>query len=282
MTVQLLIGEVAKLLGVTTKTIRYYEGIGLLHKPGRTETGYRLYDAQDLLQLYRIKHLQELGLSLERIRFLLQGPERARSAQEILRTLEAEVTAQITALEARREQIRELLAQAPLDLLAQSQEAPTTLKLLQEYLGQQAAVDTATTNVEQLWVQLDAFLWNHAEYQQQQRELIQYMVEHPEERVQIASLITRVTALAGAPAEAKGVEVLADEIIQLRAQNALLATMMSFLDQWERPSAEILGQILTGAAELSPAQRRLFDLVAKRLARETNEVASPSSMRIPQ
>jgi DNA-binding transcriptional MerR regulator len=151
----LLIGEVARLLGITTKTIRYYEGIGLLDKPGRTESGYRLYDAQDLLRLYRIKQLQELGLSLERIRILLQEPERARSAQDILRTLEEEITTQITALEERREQIRSLLAQEPVDLLQQPQDTPPTLKLLQEYLGDQVAFDAASaTEAGQLWTQL--------------------------------------------------------------------------------------------------------------------------------
>ena len=47
----LQIGEVAKLIGVSPKTIRYYHEIGLLAEPKRTEGGYRLYMAQDLLRL---------------------------------------------------------------------------------------------------------------------------------------------------------------------------------------------------------------------------------------
>ena len=169
MTVQLFIGQVAELLGVTTKTIRYYEGIGLLGKAERTESGYRLYDAQDLLRLFRIRQLQDLGLSLERIRILVQESDRPRVAQDILHTLEAEITDQIAELEERRARVRELLAQAPTDLLAQSQGLPPTLKLLQEYLGGQVEFTASGAGyADQLWAQLDVFLWQHAEYRQQQ------------------------------------------------------------------------------------------------------------------
>lgn len=276
MRVQLLIGEVAKLLGVSTKTIRYYESIGLLDEPGRTEAGYRLYDAHDLLRLHRIKQLQDLGLSLERIRILLQEPERAHSAEDILRTLEEEITAQITALEERREQIRGLLAQAPVDLLKQPQEAPPTLKLLQEYLGEEVAVDAApTTDAGQLWTQLDVLLWNHAEYRQQQRELVEYMATHPEARQQVSYVITRIAQLAEPSAEAEDVTELADEIIQLRAQNPILAQMMPFPDRLDPASVEMLGQILTGVSELSPAQHRLFELVGERLAQSAGRPPAP-------
>jgi len=43
MKTQLHIGEVAKLLGITPKTIRHYHKVGLLTEPQRTESGYRLY-----------------------------------------------------------------------------------------------------------------------------------------------------------------------------------------------------------------------------------------------
>ena len=130
MPVRLLIGEIAELLGITTKTIRHYEKIGLLNEAERTFSGYRLYDAQDLLRLYRIKQLQELGLSLDRIRIFLNEPEQAQSAEDILRSLEVEITAQIAELEARRKQIQDLLTQAPVDILKQPQEVPPSIKLL--------------------------------------------------------------------------------------------------------------------------------------------------------
>ncbi len=47
----LKIGELAKRSGATTKTIRYYELLGLLHEPERTDSGYRLYAEQDVERL---------------------------------------------------------------------------------------------------------------------------------------------------------------------------------------------------------------------------------------
>ena len=56
---QLHIGEVAALVGVSPKTIRYYHEVGLLAEPARTEAGYRLYTAQDLLRLQRNEFFKE-------------------------------------------------------------------------------------------------------------------------------------------------------------------------------------------------------------------------------
>ena len=64
----LKIGEVAKQTGVTTKTIRYYELMGLLRAPQRSHSGYRLYDQQDVDRLAFIKRAKNLGFSLEDIR----------------------------------------------------------------------------------------------------------------------------------------------------------------------------------------------------------------------
>ena len=58
---RLRIGEVAGLVGVTTKTVRHYEKFGLLQRPERSESGYRLYTADDLLEVYRSKRLRSLG-----------------------------------------------------------------------------------------------------------------------------------------------------------------------------------------------------------------------------
>jgi DNA-binding transcriptional MerR regulator len=55
---QFHIGEVAALVGVSPKTIRYYHEVGLLAEPPRTGAGYRLYTAQDLLRLQRIRRLR--------------------------------------------------------------------------------------------------------------------------------------------------------------------------------------------------------------------------------
>lgn len=66
-----LIGSVAKASGLPIKTIRYYEELGLLPTIGRTEGGYRLFDADVFTRLHFIKRAQRLGLSLAEIKELL-------------------------------------------------------------------------------------------------------------------------------------------------------------------------------------------------------------------
>ncbi|BAZ48411.1 MerR family transcriptional regulator [Nostoc sp. NIES-4103] len=67
-----LIGTVAKESGVPIKTIRYYEELGLVKSLGRTEGGFRLFDADVLTRLHFIKRAQSLGLSLAEIKEFLQ------------------------------------------------------------------------------------------------------------------------------------------------------------------------------------------------------------------
>jgi DNA-binding transcriptional MerR regulator len=58
----LKVGTVARCAGVTIRTLRYYEEIGLLSPSGRTEGGHRLYERPDLMRLQQIKSLQTVGL----------------------------------------------------------------------------------------------------------------------------------------------------------------------------------------------------------------------------
>ena len=62
------IGDVAKRLELNAKTIRYYEEMGLLSEPERTESGYRLYSEADVERLRFIKGAKALGLSLAEIK----------------------------------------------------------------------------------------------------------------------------------------------------------------------------------------------------------------------
>ena len=92
------------------------------------------------------------------------------------------------------------------------------------------------------------------------------MVEHPETRAQITTLIARVAALAEASPTTEDVEELADMIIWLQVHNPILASILPTNRQPEQPNVELLAQFLIGTAEPAPAQRRLFQLVAQRLA----------------
>ncbi len=81
------IGELSRLSGVKTETIRYYEQIRMLAPPPRTAGGRRVYGSTDLRILVFIRRSRELGFSLDEIRALLRlgGPEKAscREVREI-------------------------------------------------------------------------------------------------------------------------------------------------------------------------------------------------------
>lgn len=69
----LQIGEVAEAVGLSLRTVRYYEEVGVLAAPARTGGGFRLYGAEHLDQLRLIKQMKPLGFSLEQMRELLQA-----------------------------------------------------------------------------------------------------------------------------------------------------------------------------------------------------------------
>ena len=67
----LTIGELAGELQLNPKTIRYYEDVGLIPEPRRSESGYRLYSRYELERLRLIKRAKLLGLSLAEIKELV-------------------------------------------------------------------------------------------------------------------------------------------------------------------------------------------------------------------
>ncbi|GIP50038.1 Nodulation protein NolA [compost metagenome] len=69
------VGDLAKLTGLTVRTLRFYDQIGLLSPLAATESGHRLYDDEDLSRLFRIVSLKELGLSLDEVKAALTGRE---------------------------------------------------------------------------------------------------------------------------------------------------------------------------------------------------------------
>ena len=65
------IGQLSEQTECKIETIRYYEKIGLLPEPGRSEGGYRIYDQDHLKQLSFIRRSRELGFTIDEIRALL-------------------------------------------------------------------------------------------------------------------------------------------------------------------------------------------------------------------
>ncbi len=69
------IGQLAKLAGVTTRTLRYYDQIGLLKAAQTSVSGYRLYGREQVDTLQQILFYRALGVGPEEIRLIMQAPE---------------------------------------------------------------------------------------------------------------------------------------------------------------------------------------------------------------
>ncbi len=85
------IGEVAHLLGTTTRTLRFYEEEGLI-RSHRTSGGTRLYSAADIARLRVILQFVQLGISIDNIKKLttarLESATGAQSSQQVIALLE--------------------------------------------------------------------------------------------------------------------------------------------------------------------------------------------------
>ena len=103
--------EIAKLAGVSVRTLRHYHAIDLLPEPPRGENGYRDYGAGDLVRLLRIKRLSSLGFSLSRISEVLDETDAhlaeaaGPNADEALDELDRELALQIERLQEQRRTI---------------------------------------------------------------------------------------------------------------------------------------------------------------------------------
>jgi DNA-binding transcriptional MerR regulator len=104
------IEQVAARTGLTKRTLRYYEEIGLLAPPTRTEGGYRLYSEADVQHLQRIKRLRDLlGFSLAEIREIAQAEEQ-REQVKAAYAAETDPRTRIAWLERAQELTRQQLA----------------------------------------------------------------------------------------------------------------------------------------------------------------------------
>lgn len=111
----LKIGEVASLSGISVKTIRYYEEIGLLTpETTRSASGYRLFNPTALNRLAFIKRAQSLGLSLREIQDILKvhdsGQLPCETVKEHLLLKVRDITQQIESLEILKSELLGILS----------------------------------------------------------------------------------------------------------------------------------------------------------------------------
>lgn len=110
------IGEVASLSGLSDKTIRYYEDIGVLDPPARTPSGYRNYTPEATDRLAFIRSAQAVGLTLGEIRGILALRDRGTTpcghVLDLITARAADLDRRISELQRLRTELGRLVARA--------------------------------------------------------------------------------------------------------------------------------------------------------------------------
>lgn len=265
---RLRIGEAARLVGVTPKAVRHYEKIGLLPEAERSDAGYRLYSAHDLLRLHRIRRLRSLGLSLRQVRSVL-GEEGAESSlRGILETLQAEVDSEIERLQDRREILDDMLSREELETTETSPTFERAMDLLGEHLS---GVDEKTLEQEKkFWSMLDAFEWPDG-YDEGNERLFRYYAEHPEEYGELLVVGERLATLADLAGGDPEVEKVAEEFWTYFQKYPTPEYLESSLWAATEPIGQTMMELMV--SNMSPAQRRVMTLIGERAEAEKKEDA---------
>ncbi|MCT8985790.1 Cd(II)/Pb(II)-responsive transcriptional regulator [Shewanella phaeophyticola] len=93
--VKLKISELASIAKVSVKTIRYYEQIGLLSAPNRSDNGYRFYQQKDIETLIFIRRCRELNIALDDIKRLVDTQQDPKSSCALVDNIIAQQLARI-------------------------------------------------------------------------------------------------------------------------------------------------------------------------------------------
>ncbi|MDT4762519.1 MerR family transcriptional regulator [Sphaerochaeta sp. PS] len=106
------IGELAKKCKVTVRTIRYYEGLGLLKTQSRTDGGQRLYTDEDVVYLNRIAELKELDFSLHEIETIIRMGDEDTTGQkrrnELLRQYRSKLSETLSRISQMEKRVEDL------------------------------------------------------------------------------------------------------------------------------------------------------------------------------
>ncbi len=145
----LLIGDIARLSGLTPRAVRHYHAVGLLPEPARDSSGYRRYGTADLIALVRIARLRALGMPVARIVERV-GYSNSRDLSDSLRVLAGELTEEIERLTRLRDRLEQAADADSLD-----DPADTLARALREY-GQLGADETLAPQEVQAAELLDA------------------------------------------------------------------------------------------------------------------------------
>lgn len=257
----LTIGEMADLLGITTKAIRHYHQIGLIEEPPRSEGGYRVYGGRDLDRLQAILRLQKFGLSLRQISFVLESKSPDTLLRQILAQRQDVLTEEIETLQKQQTVIRDFLERAPKTPIPYSSCAIV-----------QATIKPVASNLADLFVvlegdalrQIDGLRWSagyEPYWQRAATALTTHVLSHEH---QFMLWTTRYLALESMQADDRQAQAWLNELRGSSARGILRgAFRLPALDDLppdERGQIERLLQLLM-VEQASPVQKQFLALM---------------------
>jgi DNA-binding transcriptional MerR regulator len=234
---RLSVGEVARLAGVSTRTVRHYHAVGLLPEPHRDSLDYRRYSSQDLITLVRAVRLRALGMPLPQVAARLADSAEAGGASGSLRALADELDDEIVRLAATRDRLREL---AGSDVFDQPVQALT--RVLRES-GLIGASDELRTGQEWAAALLDAV---HPEGMSGVLSQASGLLSDPEAAAELVALFEQVRRLGSRASEAQ-VDALATQVA---------AIVTRYVDGVSLADPELIDKVF--ADRLNRPQRRFI------------------------
>ena len=170
----LKIGQLAKRVGVSIRTLHYYEEIGLLRPAKRTASNHRVYDQQHVEQLLKIRTMQQLGFDLHTIKALINQNTQDNQLFALLKARHQQALEQRRQLDHLCDKLEQVIhtlesSQSPsLDTCIDTLEAMNMTNIFDKYYTE-AQLDTLEQRhqqfskaelkeVEQAWSQLFAFV----------------------------------------------------------------------------------------------------------------------------
>lgn len=265
---QIHIGDFVKLTGSTLKTVLYYHKIGLLPEPERTESGYRLYGAEELSRMQLIRHLRGLGLDLPRIKNVLGEKNDGRAMPVVLLSLREELANEKQSLTERIAKIDALLQENNVLCLAGPMDS-ASFQMISEILGADKMAAYAK-DCPKLFEQhqkvfgiLDDFQWGK-DYTDNFQALAAFFEAHPQAYETALAFGTRLAKLVDLSENDPEVDALAKESAAFIKEFPSLKELVFREPEMEKTQVGLYHDMV--ATVKSPAQIKMGELLQKYLA----------------
>lgn len=264
---QILIGDFVKLANSTLKTVLYYHKIGLLNEPKRSNSGYRLYGAEELNQMRMIKHLKNLGLDLKKIKEILGHAKDNKNITEVLKSLHCELLTERKKIDEQISKIETLLNKQVEDVEETLFES-SSFRAITETLDQDQFENYKKSH-EELFNQqrnifgvMDDFQWGK-NYKENFSEMAKYFKLNPKKYEIALELGNRLSKLKYMEVNDPEIEKLAKEGAEFIKNEPVLKEMLYEKDGFEITNENLFDEVSNKF--LSPAQIKHKKLIQKYL-----------------